>query len=90
MGRSSRVSDGILHERLAIFPGLVGVLIVAIVSSKYPMMLWSLVGLWVGIYVATPDVDFGNLTRCETHYIFYRLRNTRRELFALFHTTLLD
>ncbi len=68
MGRSSRVSDGILHERLAIFPGLVGVLIVVIVSSKYPMMLWSLVGLWVGIYVATPDVDFGNLTRCETRW----------------------
>jgi len=63
-----RISDGKLHEKLAIVPGLIGVLIIAIISTKYPIMLWSLVGIWVGIFVVTPDADLGRITYAERRW----------------------
>ena len=63
-----RISDGKLHEKLALFPGLVGVLITAIISTKHPLSLWALLGMWIGIFVATPDVDLGTITYCERRW----------------------
>ncbi len=68
LGRRSRISDGKLHEKLALFPGLIAVLIIAIISVKYPLAIWALLGVWAGVYLVTPDADLAAITRSETRW----------------------
>jgi len=62
--------DGLLHERWGKWA-----LVVACIAAIPAMGLWGwrlpvafLAGMWIGIYLITPDVDFLAVTRAESRW----------------------
>lgn len=64
-----RLSDGIRHERVASRALLAACVLAVPATAKWGWLpVVFLVGMWCGIYLITPDVDFLSVTQAETRW----------------------